>query len=156
MSIDKYSSSGTSSARDWAPTVLRVTLGIVFIAHAWQKITVFGLDGLGGFLASVGIPLSSAAAILLITTEMLGGIALILGVFTRLVSGILGFVMLVALVTEHLPSGFFLSVPLGSNGFEYVLTLMAASTALVLSGPGAASLQTAIAGRADVGGRGGE
>ena len=120
-------------------TVLRVVIGLVFVDHGFQKVTGFGLAGTAGFLGQLGIPAPSVAAALLIATELLGGLALILGLGTRLAALALAFSMLVALVTVHLSKGFFLP-----EGYEYVLTLMGATIALAITGAGALALDPYI------------
>lgn len=127
----------------WGPTILRLIVGVVFVAHGWQKLTAFGVDGLAGFLGSIGIPLAGLAAPLLIAVELLGGVALILGLFTRPIGTALAAVMLVAMVSVHLPNGFYIS-PEGV-GIEFTLTLFAASVSLALLGPGAAALEGILA-----------
>ncbi len=120
-------------------TVLRVVVGIVFAAHGWQKLTGFGLEGTAGFFGSLGVPLPQVAAVVVIALELLGGIALILGLGTRYVAPLLAFNMLVAMLLVHLPAGFFLP-----EGVEFVLTLMAASVALALTGSGAYALDDLV------------
>lgn len=120
-------------------TVLRVVVGIIFVAHGFQKITGFGLAGTAGFLGSLGIPLPGVAAGLLIATELVGGLALILGLATRAAAVALAFSMVVALLTVHLQAGFFLP-----NGFEYVLVLLAANVALALTGAGALAIDPLV------------
>lgn len=119
-------------------TLLRVVVGLVFVVHGFQKLG-FGLEGTAGFLGQLGIPAPSVAAALLIATELLGGLALILGLGTRFAALALAFSMIVALVTVHLPKGFFLP-----EGYEYVLTLLAANIALAITGAGALALDPLI------------
>lgn len=98
-----------------AALLLRVTQGIFFIAHAGLKIFVFTPAGTAGFFESIGLP--GPLAYLVIAAELLGGIALIAGFRTRLVSLALIPIMLGALFTSHLSAGFFFSNEGG--GWEY-------------------------------------
>jgi putative oxidoreductase len=79
----------------------------------------------------------------LVLTEVVGGAALFLGLFTRLAAVPLAFSMLVATVLVHLPNGFFSS----SGGVEFTLLLTVACVALALTGPGKASLDRVLARR---------
>src|SRR5690606_34625373 len=63
---------------------LRAALGIMFIAHAWLKIAVFTPAGFAGFLGSLGLPGVLAWPIIL--AELLGGLAILAGLYGRLVS----------------------------------------------------------------------
>lgn len=126
----------------WAPLVLRIALGIVFIAHGGQKL--FGLWGGSGFMATVadfekymGIPpyLTATAA----ATEFFGGAALLVGLLTRPAAAALATVMVVAVFKAHWHHGFFINWELArgrGHGIEFNLALIAMCIALVLSGPG--------------------
>jgi putative oxidoreductase len=127
---------------DGALAVLRVVVGGVFVAHGLQKLLVFGLGGLAGFMAQQGIPLPYPSAVAVTAAELLGGLALTAGLFTRLAALPLAFSMLVALVAVHLKGGFFLP-----SGVEYTLVLFAASLAFALAGPGAWSVDGLLARR---------
>jgi len=133
----------TSTNTSYGVTILRVVVGVTFLAHGLQKLLMFGLDGTAGFLASVGIPAAGLVAPLLIALEVFGGLALILGLFTRYVGIALAVDMLVALLTVHIANGFFVD----AGGFELVLLLGAASVALSLLGSGAFALDTLLPGR---------
>lgn len=115
----------------WGIAVLRAVVGLVFLAHGLQKAFATGMTGVAEFMGQVGIPLPMAAAVLVTAVEIVGGLALIAGFFTRWVAIPLAIEMLVAAVVVHGPSGFFLP-----NGFEYALTLLASSVSLSLLGPG--------------------
>lgn len=123
-------------------TVLRVVVGIVFIAHGSLHLFVMKIPGVAGFFGQVGIPFPTLSAILVSVVEFAGGVALVLGLFTRVVAVPLGAVMVGAYLTVHMRGGFFLP-----RGYEYVLTLFGATVALALAGPGALSLDGLRSGR---------
>ena len=112
--------------------ILRIGVGGVFAAHGLQKLVVFGLPGLAGVMTQLGIPFPTLSALAVTAAELLGGLALVAGAFTRLAALPLAFSMLVAGLTAHLKGGFFLP-----SGVEYVLVLFLASVTLALTGPGA-------------------
>jgi putative oxidoreductase len=119
----------------WGTTVLRVTLGTIFAAHGAQKLFSYGLSGVTGAFGQMGIPFPALSAVLATSAELLGGAALILGLFTRLATIPLAFTMVVALTMVHLGQGFFLP-----NGFEYTFALLGATIAVGLLGPGRAAV----------------
>jgi putative oxidoreductase len=125
------------SSHSWALTILRVVVGIVFLAHGWQKVFGFGIHGVAGLFGSVGIPLPLVSAGIVMAVEFLGGALLILGVATRLAAGLNAIDMVVAILTVHLKNGFFAQ----SMGVEFPLTLLAACVCLMMAGPGAASAE---------------
>jgi putative oxidoreductase len=133
-----------SSNQAWGLTVLRVVVGIVFLAHGWQKLFGFGFHGVAGFFAGAGIPLPFVSGVIVTLVEFLGGIALVVGLCTRWAAALNAFDMFVAILVVHLKNGFF-DQP--KHGIEYPLTLLAACIALAMLGPGAASVDGALAKR---------
>ena len=121
----------------YALLLLRVSLGVMFIAHAWLKIGVFTVPGFAGFLGQVGLPGFLAWPIIL--AELIGGIALILGLYARAVSVALLPVLLGALMV-HAGNGWVFNAPNG--GWEYPAFLAAAALVQVLAGDGALALRT--------------
>ncbi len=128
----------------WALAIIRIVTDLTFFMHGYQKLTEFGVAGFAGFLTQLGIPRASVAAVVVIAVELLGGLALMLGLGTRLVAVPLAIDMLVALLTVHLPAGFFVQ----NGGYELVLLLLAASVGLILGGSGALALDNLVGRRA--------
>ncbi|MGA9798129.1 MAG: DoxX family protein [Terriglobales bacterium] len=128
--------------QSWAFTAFRVVVGSVFLAHGIQKFFMFGLHGVAGAFASMGIPVPGVTSVLVSVVELLGGAALILGFLTRWAAALNGFDMIVAILLVHLKNGFY-----SPKGIEFPLTLLGACIVLVIHGPGAASVDGALAKR---------
>ena len=109
----------------------RLALGTMFLAHGLMKLLVFTLPGTAGFFESVGFP--GWTAYLVTFAEIGGGVALLLGLRTRIVSAALIPVLLGALYV-HLGNGWVFSAPNG--GWEYPAFLVAAALVQVLLGDG--------------------
>lgn len=129
---------------EWGLTVLRVAIGVVFMAHGAQKVFMFGHSGVEGMLAKLGVPFAPGMAWVLMAVELVGGLALVLGAFTRLAAALIAIDMLVAFSLVHVKNGFFLPM-----GFEYVMTLFSGLVALLLAGPGALALDEVLFGPKD-------
>ena len=127
----------------WGLTVLRVVVGVVFLVHGAQKLFGFGFGGVAGLLGGLGVPAPGLFAVVVTLVEVVGGIALILGLFTRIAALALAVDMLVATLTVHLPNGFFAQ----NGGYEFTLILLAATVALAIAGAGEAALDRALAAR---------
>lgn len=130
------------SRLDAGLALLRIITGSVFLAHGAQKLFVFGLAGVTGSFGQMGVPLPAITAPLVSGLEFFGGIALIIGLLTRLVGLGLAIDMLGAIFFVHLAGGFF--VP---KGVEFVLMLFAAGATLALTGAGTFSFDAALARR---------
>ena len=117
----------------YAALTLRVALGVMFLAHSlYLKVFVFTVPGTVGFFESLGLP--AIAAYLTIFAEIAGGIALILGIHTRLVAVALLPVLLGA-TWVHAGNGWLFSAEGG--GWEYPVFLAAAAVVQALLGDGA-------------------
>jgi putative oxidoreductase len=119
----------------YAALVLRLSLGLMFVAHALLKLLVFTLPGTVQFFQSLGLPAVLAYATF--AAELVGGAMLILGVQTRLVAAALIPVLLGA-TWVHAGNGWVFSAPKG--GWEYPAFLTVASIVQVLLGQGAYAL----------------
>jgi putative oxidoreductase len=125
-----------ASRADQAALILRLAMGVGFLAHAWLKIAVFTPAGTVQFFESLGLP--GPLAYLVIFAELAGGIALILGLWTRWVSLALIPILLGA-VFAHWGAGFFFSNQGG--GWEFPAFWAVALAVQVLLGDGAYALK---------------
>ena len=123
--------------------LIRLIVGVVFIFHGSQKLFgAFGgpgIEGFGGALGSMGFPMPTLGAWLVACVEFFGGVALILGLGTRVAGLLLTIVMLTAVVVVHRAA-----FSVGQGGMEFALTLGIVSLALVLMGPGRLSLDRLV------------
>jgi putative oxidoreductase len=114
--------------QDFGGLILRITLGIIFLVHGIVKFQN-GIDNIAGWFSGIGLPGFMAYGVALL--EVIGGIALILGIGTRLVSVLFALLMVGAIVKVKLAAGF-----LGNGemtGWEFDLALLAMSIYLILS-----------------------
>jgi putative oxidoreductase len=128
----------------WAPIPLRLIVGYGFMEHGFAKLSR-GPEAFAAILHTMGVPAPHLMAWLTILTELSGGLAVLLGAFVPLVSLPMAVVLLVAMVTVHLPYGFssikLLSVTsgraqFGPPGYELDLIYIACLAALVMGGSG--------------------
>jgi putative oxidoreductase len=128
----------------WAPIPLRLIVGYGFMEHGFAKLSR-GPEAFGAILHIMGVPAPHLMAWLTIVTELVGGLAVLLGAFIPLVSLPMSAVLFVAMLTVHLPYGFssikLLSVTsgraqFGPPGYELDLLYLACLAALVFGGPG--------------------
>lgn len=113
----------TNRYYDWSMLILRIMLGIIFLAHGLQKIS--GFEGIVKFFSSLGLP--AVMAYIITTIETVGGTFLIVGLFTRLAAAGISAVLLGAIMTVKLNAGLV-------GGYEFELSLLSAAVALVCSG----------------------
>lgn len=121
----------------WGGTLLRVSLGTMYLAHAGLKYFIFTPEGTAGFFASVGV--APAMAYVTIAAETIGGIMLIAGIYTRLTALALIPILLGTILFVHGANGWQFGAEGG--GWEYPAFLIAASLVQALIGGGALSLR---------------
>ncbi|MBI1404237.1 MAG: DoxX family membrane protein [Porphyrobacter sp.] len=120
---------------------LRAASGALFLAHAGLKLFVFTPAGTAQFFESVGVP--GPVAYLTILAEVIGGTALLLGVYTRQAAAVLIAVLLGAIFSVHLGNGFFFNA--SNGGWEYPAFWIVALAAQMLIGEGAFALKPTAA-----------
>lgn len=146
-----FSKLTSTDSRNYALTILRLVLGIVFFVHGAQKafgwFGGYGYAGTMGFFTQMGIP--TVFGILAIAAELLGGIGLIVGLLSRIAAFGILCNMLVAVFLVHIHVGFFMNWTGAQKGEGYEYHLLAAVMALtvVISGAGALSADAALSDR---------
>ena len=137
----------TASSQNWTALVLRIPVGLIFMAHGAQKLFAwfggYGLEGTGQWMESIGLAPGVLMAFLAGSAEFVGGLFIILGLLTLPTALVLAITMLVALFTVHFENGLFMV----NNGYEFALSLVVISTALMLQGGGRLSIDNVIAKR---------
>mgnify|MGYP000364385112 FL=1 len=112
-------------------SLLRIHFGIILLAHGWLKVYVFSIAGTVGYFASIGLP--PIIAYLVIFGELVGGLALILGIQTRLAAALAVPIVFGAAVMNggngwlHSASG---------GGWEYAASLTVIAVSLAIMGSG--------------------
>ena len=128
----------------WAPIPLRLIVGYGFLEHGYAKLTR-GPEVFAAILHAMGVPAPHFMAWLTILTELIGGLAVLLGAFVPLVSLPMAAVLVVAMLSVHLPYGFssiklMAVTPAGAQfgpvGYECNLLYLACLAALVMGGSG--------------------
>ena len=127
--------------RPAAPLVLRVVLGGLFVWHGIDKFDA-GISMIEDMFRSWGVPAAGLTAPLTAIIEIVAGAALILGVMTRLSAMLLGLVMVGAIIYVKADLGIISSQPM--PGAELDLAMLAGLVALIVTGPGAASVDERV------------
>ncbi|MGH8482934.1 MAG: DoxX family protein [Pseudomonas sp.] len=134
-----------ASRASWGLSVIRIIVGIIFMAHGAQKL--FGLFGGGGlagtaqFMESLGLAPGLLMALLSGSAEFFGGLALVIGLLVRPAALALTVTLVVAIFSAHIGNGLFMA----NNGYEFALALMAGTVAVMIEGAGKVSLDRLIA-----------
>ena len=117
---------------DFGPTLLRLSLGVVFLAHGLLKVLVFTVPGTVAYFQSIGLPGGLAYAV--IVAEVFGGLALLAGYKTRAVAAVLSGIGFGSIL-GHAGNGWLFTN--AGGGWEYPVLLGVVTAALALVGPGA-------------------
>ncbi|SPO66078.1 DoxX family protein [Pseudomonas sp. JV241A] len=134
-----------ASRASWGLSIIRILVGIIFMAHGAQKL--FGLFGGGGlagtaqFMESLGLAPGLLMALLSGGAEFFGGLALVIGLLVRPAALALTVTLIVAIFSVHIGNGLFMA----NNGYEFALALMAGTLAVLVEGAGRGSLDRLIA-----------
>lgn len=138
-----------TSTAGFGALVLRVPVGIILTAHGAQKLFGwfggYGLEGTGQWMASIGLEPGLFMALIAGLAEFAGGLVLILGLFTRPAALVSAVTMTVAIFSVHFSNGLFMA----NNGYEFALSLLAATAALTVLGGGKFAMDTLIAVKLD-------
>ena len=129
-----------ASAGDIAYTLVRVVIGVMFLMHVWGKFNGGVARVAGAFGNNYGLPMPYLFAYTAMGLELVGGICLVVGLFTRFFGAALAIEMAIALVVAHLPKGY----AAGGGGYEYVLLIGACCFLIALRGGGPYSVDRAI------------
>jgi len=126
-----------TSTAPYAALLLRVSLGILFLAHVSLKVFVFTVPGFVGYAGGLGLPAIVAYAI--IAVELLGGLALILGIYAPLVAVPLAVEIAATIVMVHGANGWLFTSKGG--GWEFPALWVVGLVCVYLLGDGAAALR---------------
>ena len=120
--------------------IIRVVTGLIFFMHGYQKLFDDGLAATRDGFEAMGVPLPAVTAVIAMVLELVGGIAMLFGVYTRIFSFLFSIEMIAAFFFVHVEHGFFVI----NGGFELVLLLAAASIGMLIAGGGNYSMDVAM------------
>jgi len=123
-----------------AATFVRIVVGVMFLMHVSVKFKLGAHAVAANIFAKNGIEPALAWAYIIMFIELVGGICLIIGLFTRFIAAALAIEMLVALLFVHLPKWY----AAGGGGYEYVLLIGAVCFIIVIRGGGPYSVDRVI------------
>ena len=118
--------------QNYGALITRVSLGSILLSHGLLKVFVFTIPGTVGFFASLGLP--AIAAYLTIFAEVVGGTAIIVGLYTRL-AALLSIPLLLGALWVHAGYGWVFSSEGGGWEFPLLLVVLASAVALQGNGP---------------------
>ncbi|GLB64189.1 hypothetical protein NCCP2495_20680 [Dietzia sp. NCCP-2495] len=127
---------------DAAILLARVGLGVVFVAHGWQKFFTLGVTRVGEQFATYGVPQPFVTAAIVAGVELVAGIALVAGILTPLAGILLGVDMAGAFYFVHATNGPFVT----QNGWELVVALGVGALLVAAVGAGRFSVDRALGG----------
>ena len=125
-------------------TVVRILVGIIFVAHGSQKLFGafggYGLEGTGQYMESLGLTPGYLMALLSGSAEFFGGLGLVVGLLARPAAVVLAATLVVAIFSVHISHGLFMA----NNGYEFALALLGGVIAVLIEGAGKFSLDRQI------------
>jgi putative oxidoreductase len=131
---------GKVGKMDIAILLLRIALGVIFVAHGAQKLFGLfggsGIEGLSAMMQGIGMKPAAFWAWVVALSEGVGGLLLLLGILPRVCSGLIAVIMVVAIAKVHGANGFFSQ----AGGFEYQFLILLVSIGITFSGAGKLSL----------------
>jgi putative oxidoreductase len=127
-------------AQDVALLLARLVIGMVLIAHGWQKLVTNGVAATADGFEGMGVPVAPVSAVIVTVIEFLGGVLLVAGAATALVGVLVALEMLGAALVVHVEAGILVS----EGGWELVGAIGAAALALAAAGAGRFSVDHAL------------
>jgi putative oxidoreductase len=120
--------------------LIRVVVGVMFLMHVWGKFSAGAARVAGGFGNNYGLPMPELFAYTAMGLELVGGLCLIIGLFTRFFAAALAVEMGIALIVAHLPKGY----AAGAGGYEYVLLIGVCLLMIAMRGGGRYSVDARL------------
>ena len=127
---------------DIALLLARIALGVILIAHGWQKFSEWTLAGTAAAFADMGIPAPSVTSVIAASAELVGGVLLLVGLLTPVVAILNVLVQLAAFALVHVQVGLCIE----NGGYELVLALAAGLLLLAVRGAGKFSIDALLPG----------
>jgi len=137
----------------WAALILRLTVGTIYVMHAWMAVAVVTPNAMAAFVVRMGVPAYAVPVVVwyTIAAHAVGGALMIIGLWTRAAAVANLPIMLAALAVLHYPQGFFMTGVVADRstgrivvaGYEFALLVLATTAALALIGAGAFSIDHA-------------
>ena len=122
---------------EWTPVFLRIALGLILIVHGYDKLFSSGVASFTSFLANIGFPAAMLFAWVVSIVEFFGGIFILVGLFTRIVSLFIVIQFIVILILKIFKfSTPFVDFKTGVGGFQLDLIILAVALALLIRGSG--------------------
>jgi putative oxidoreductase len=130
----------TPQLHGWGITILRTVTGTIFLVSGVEKLFIHGPHGIAGLLVELGSPSPLAVATGVTLVELLCGLSLVVGLFTRWLCIPLALLMVGNILLIHGSNGFFIE----NDGYEYALLRLTTTVVLIFTGPGKAALDTTL------------
>lgn len=126
--------------QDAALFIIRVAVGLIFMAHGIHKLqTPLGVQTLSTGLDGMGFPMPLFWAWLVVVVEAIGGLFLVLGIFTRISALLIAIIMAVAIIKVKWVG--FITLPGKGSGMDYPLSFLVSMLAVFFQGPGRYSIE---------------